>query len=396
LSTATPVMTNGGTSALPETPTEGPSSVPSFHLNTQQVLDMYYRVICMYPSLKAIERSDLEYHLNNGMVNHELSTMLFAIRTLCEQRIGMMDAAEESMVMARDGLASIFFESSVFVVYTYIYLCIYESGCGRYALARYYFTFVKIYIREGMAEKREEKYEELRKLKRACGLLEMVSNDSLLMDFKQWPATFENIVGFSLPQELVQLLNMDIDITNYKSFFKVIDVIASYSDNGWETASEFELKIHNLLLPFFVKGLKLEVMKKCGNNPALNDERELLAFLQTNTTQDELFPILCTAPLTSFVVTTAQIHLDIVKSIERGERVNPSSILLQTSDGLTIPLLIDYYDILQKDQRALQSLSKKYKKVELFHSSLLKELSNIVHIRLVHQLDELQNGIVLH
>jgi len=366
------------------------------HLSSQQVLDMYYGLMCGFAPLKAIERIDLEHYLANAETepSQDLNAMMFSIRALCEQRVGMMETAEESMELARKALAPIFFENmNYYVISTFVFLALYESGCGRLKTTRYYLTFVKNYIEEFSKETAPEKYEELRKLRRVLGVVELstASDNDILSDLKRWPSSFEKYIGMPLPDELYQLLSQDVTPHNYKAFLKFVEVMGQLAQNLIKL-TDAEVRLHDFIFPLFMNGLRLEVLKKSGNEQLLMEE---CATMITNSTEHELFPF-CPPIVVAFVASAARVHLGIVKAIERGERRNPERCLLTTHDGETIPITVDYYTILQKDQRALNVLNKKYKKVALFHGDLLEEMTTIVHQRLLNQLGELQGVLRLH
>ena len=390
-----PVATSSSSSS--ESIEEEAPHVGIKHLGTSQVLDMFYEILCCFPDIVPISRPELEQYLNGlqkgeHSPSHELNSLLFSIRALCEQREGMHEAAEESVALTLSALSPIFDNITSFrTVSSYIYLSMYESGCGRMKSARHYLTFVKFYMQELEQENNEEKYGELRELRRVFGMLELhcTFGENILVEFKLWPSAFEKYVGMPLPNELKELLSQDIDQNNYKSFLKIVDLIAQFSSVCSHSQSEFQLKVHEFSFPIVLNGLRLEVLKKSGQEQA---QAERCAMFITNCTEHELFS-LCPPLLIIFMVSAATLHLEIIKSIERGERINPVRMLTYNPEGEATSVFIDYYSVIQKDQRALQLMNSKFKKVELFHGELLRELTNIVHERLRDQLNVLKGKV---
>ena len=375
-----------------ESPTE-----TTKHLTQQHVLDMYYDALACFTNVKAIERTELESYLNHldSDLSYYLNSLYFSIRALCEQRCGMMDAAEESMLFSRTALGNVFYDhSNFFVVCTYCYLSLYESGCGRLKSARFYMELVKFYYSELVKENRPEKVEEMRNLNRMLSAVEMncQHDHGILASLKKWPESFERLVGVPLPEEWRQVLTQDITLFNYKSVLNIIDMLAQLGHQlkGIHGYSEQVLKLHDMTFPLILNGLRIEILELVNCDAEIKEE---CALSVTRQTENELFSY-APSGVVPFVVAAAKVHLNIVKSIEKDERMHPTSCFVRSSTNDYVPILVDYFDILQKDLKALQVLSKRYKKVTLFHSELLDDITTTLHRRLLaNHLDQQQEQI---
>ena len=338
---------------------------PIVHLTLQQVLDIYVNVLYGMFSLMAVPPNDLEQYFTEMQVgmplSHDVNALIYSIRALCEQMKGMLDAANESVKLALSELAHTFHVLNRNTVPTYSYLSFYESGFGRLKNARFYLTFGKAYVQE-LEENPDENYDKLRVAKRGIAIWELNCSGDNILDFKRWPESFEKNVGVPLPPELSDLFHREIDASNYQVFLQVAELLPQLSLN------DPLLKIHvesrrsqEFWFSVVIHGFRLQILKQCGCESEL---AEKTALILTDCFENEYF-CWCTPLTLSVVICVAQYHLELVKSIERGEK-----IAFQTS--------VNYYTVLQKDLHALQSLNNKLKRVELFHGDLLKEMSEVI------------------
>ena len=366
-----------GSSPITNTPaTIHPSSLERLeqhaHLNCQQVLDMYYYALCMFPQVCAIERPELEHHAQTFDLDNPIFILYITIRSLAEQMCAMPESAEESMCVARNAVGNMFFDhSNMYVAVSYMYLSLYESGCGRLINARFYKEFVKFHINQHA----NEKY--LKPFRKMFILTDMSTDDddNLLSGIARWPFTFK-ITNFPAPEQTLRVLTQEVNSSNFVSIMKIIDMVVdtvrNMDKNTLETRS---LTLQDITVTTYFNGLKMAILKKvCLNQP----EIEKLALAITSTTEHELFSFAPTV-LVPIVAEATKIHLSIVQSIMAGKRMNPSRCLIDVSTGGQVSILVDYFDILRKDLSALQVLSNKFSRVKLFHSSLMNQVENILN-----------------
>ena len=71
----------------------------------------------------------------------------------------------------------------------------------------------------------------------------------------------------------------------------------------------------------------------------------------------------------------SQFHLNICKEIEQGKKPRKSTV--KTSSGQV--LTFDYFNLLEKDLRAMEMLNKRYKRVSMFHGEMISEMRDIIN-----------------
>jgi len=371
---------------------------PQKHLDKRKVLDLFYNVFNSETPI--IERKEFENYLasksnntkeddidevtndNDVMPNKkEVFALFLALKAICEQRSGMPDLAEESMKRARDAISKIFDEhSNFYVACTYAFMSIYESGCGRVKTARYYLQSVNFYFDEMSEEEQNSLTVFQKNLKRIKGFAVVCSgNDTHLSSLlKDWPNLFEKALGIQLPSEWKAIISQDIGITNYLPILKIIDamyhMLRLYIA---KSRAEKNVKIFDMAAPIVMGGMRIAILNTVNRGKDIIEESALRITLCT---ENELF-IFVPPPIVAHVAAAAKVHLHIVRSIEKGERENPEVTMVPSiTYGKESTLsTVDYYEILAKDLRALNILSKRYKKVALFHKAMMQEMEDIIH-----------------
>jgi len=172
-----------------------------------------------------LERIEFENKLSKEQVDEEYLALFYAIRTLCEQRMEMVDAAEESMELSKSALGKIYYDhTNAFVVFSYAYLSVYEAGCGRLQDAKLCMSIVVKYIDE--MKGRSDKANNVLLLRKLFGMVTMSCVDQdVLSHFKMWPITFEKFFGTQLPQDWNNVLQQEVTESNYKCFMNITNII---------------------------------------------------------------------------------------------------------------------------------------------------------------------------
>ena len=354
------------------------------HLDRNKVFDLFYNIF--HVGSGVIEKKEFEMLLDTkDHPDRKPAKILYlAIKALGEQRLGMQELAEDTMKQARTMLTKFFDQHSNFlVVCAFAILSLYESGCGRLRTAKYYLKPVEFYFGEMTTEEAASLTLQQRNLKKVQILARVwIGNSDHLAMLKVYSEMVESH-GMTVSQEYKDILAQDVGPNNYYSIMKAVDVMFEKVRNY--LGEKPQLKATSQVIDIMVIcGFRIAILKHVGKG---RDVIEDCALRITNMTQHEYFSILPSC-IVSHVILAARVHLDIVKTIERGERENPVLAVSQSDHKQIAPELtfLDYYDILAKDFRALTSLAARFKKVNLFHRDLLTEIEEVLHQRLELQL----------
>ncbi|KAG2385726.1 hypothetical protein C9374_003541 [Naegleria lovaniensis] len=373
---------------------------PEKHLDKRKVLDIYYNVFTEH--MIVIERKEFESYLSTRTSSNsardedeeiitnfnetevmpnkkEVYVLFLCIKAVCEQRVGLVDLAEETGKKARDALSKIFDEhSNFYVACAFAYLSIYEAGCGRLKTAKYYLNSLNFYFDELSQEEEEHMTLHQKNLKRLRSFANICAkNDQgVLQLLKEWPGVYEKLLGITLPTEWKTLLAQDLTINNYMAVINVVESLLKVVRlHIIKSGTVKNLKIYDMGQVFVSNGIKIGILSAVNRGKELIEECALKITLATEL---ELF-VFVPPPIVAHCAAAAKVHLHIVKAIENGERQNPEIGMVPSVSGGEPTLgTIDYYEILSKDLRALNILSKRYKKVSLFHKSLMNEMEDII------------------
>ncbi|KAF0982742.1 hypothetical protein FDP41_010721 [Naegleria fowleri] len=364
-------------------------------LTKKHVIDIYFRMICDHFII--IDRALLEKHILHKSSDDEVESDLpykkemqcfyFVIQALVEQRLGMGDQAEKTARKARDMLSKLFDEVSNYVVAcAYASLGAYEIGSGRVKLSKFYLRNAKFYFEE-MDETEKQKLNEYEKaLQKYLSSIDIVNADSELginTFIHNFPKVFEYTTGHPLPQEIVKATQQEVSPSNCLDYLKIIEMVASYLNKYFRSLAaknrtEREMEIYdrgsNLCQSVLLNGLRVGVLTKAGYGKQLIEESSLRI---SYSSESEFFPFLPVIVI-PHVALASRIHLQICKKIENGTRQNNQKGLL--SDGHSYGP-VDYFEILTKDYRALNVLSKRFKRVSLCYGSLMDEIGQMLKKR---------------
>ncbi|KAF0976685.1 hypothetical protein FDP41_003980 [Naegleria fowleri] len=373
---------------------------PEKHLDKRKVLDLYYNVFT--ENMIVIERKEFENYLSmrtstnsardeeEEIINSlneteimpnkkEVYVLFLCIKAVCEQRVGLVDLAEETGKKARDALSKIFDEhSNFYVACAFAYLSIYEAGCGRLKTAKYYLNSLNFYFDELTEEEEQNMTPYQRNLKKIRSFVNICAkNDQgVLHLLKDWPGVYEKILGITLPTEWKTILSQDLTVNNYMAVINVVEALLKVVRlHITKSGTVKNLKVYDMGQTFVSNGVKIGILSAVNRGKELIEECALKITLATEL---ELF-VFVPPPIVAHCVAAAKVHLHIVKAIENGERQNPEIGMIPSITGGEPTLgTIDYYEILSKDLRALNILAKRYKKVSLFHKSLMNEMEDII------------------
>ena len=132
-----------------------------------------------------------------------------------------------------------------------------------------------------------------------------------------------------------------------------------------------------MVVPMIMHAMRISILSRVNKGKEIIESSALAITLLT---ENEQF-ILAPSFVVPHVVLATTIHLQIVKSIEKGERENIEPVQFPNETNMFEVELIDYYDLLGKDLRAINILASRFKKVELFHLDLMREIEEIMQRR---------------
>jgi len=330
------------------------------HLTKRQVLDIYFQ---MYPTSARDSHILLERSIEEATNGSIVHVFFMVMQAVCEQHVGLKDLAEESMELARQAIAPYFDKyTNLMLSCGFALIAYYEAGCGRVKSARLYLQFVELYFKELEQEQLNCHQIALRNMLEVAPRW-LQQNDNYL----------EVIMWSKLKSDPVHQIT-EVNPLNYVhklTMFNTDTVI----DDLKNTVSKDMLHIVGPIIVYAMRmGILIQVNKR-------RDIVEDCALAITQLTENEKF-ISVPSFIVSQVALAAKVHLQIVKSIERGERENPVLVKTHGKDMFGVDV-VDYYDVLGKDLRALQLLASRFKKVELFHSDLMKDIEELRQRKLV-------------
>ncbi|KAL9646143.1 hypothetical protein ABK040_008020 [Willaertia magna] len=354
------------------------------HLTKRNVIDIYYSVIC--EGCPCIERQELENYIfptNDNLPNRkEIETLFYSIQSLCEQRLGLLEVAEESSKKAKKGLSKRFDQiENYYIAATFTMLAIYEFGNNNINLSRYYLNATNFYfeLKEG---KELNKYES--GLKTTITLFKIthltsvgITDDSLMQQSaKGLTEVFNCVTGKTIHPQVLEVLFKTIaqlDESNVKSFVESIDLFGQEVHKIMlEKIKESRTKdvfegIDHLMHNLISNSWKIIAFSQVGTE---NDLIEESAAKITELTENELFPYLSFAVI-PFIMISSKIHLKLCK-IAIVENNGPK---LCKFSGL------DYFELLKKDLRAINIFANKFKRVYVVYGPIIKEMEEVLLLK---------------
>ncbi|EFC42063.1 predicted protein [Naegleria gruberi] len=334
----------------------------------RKYLDIYEE---MMSEIWVINPKELETYLlskDDSLPNcKEVKAMFMAIKAQIEQETLASPTADESARKARDALSKIFDEhSNFYVASAYAYLACYEIGCGKLKTARFYLKFVEFYLDENpIDDLKATKYQiNLKKFKQVL-TCEAKSENTAMGMLKDWHEIAEKHIGVKFPKEWSMILDQKLTESTYVIFIQMLDAVISIC-KGMMMKNQRVSGTLNDIAEIVGNGLKIRIYTEMNRGKDKIEECALKITTTTESGQLSFSPSFLIAPIAA----ACKIHLQIVKLIEKGDRKNCD---------VSSPLgAIDYYQVLSKDLRALQILSKRYKGVQLFHHNMIKEIETII------------------
>ena len=318
---------------------------------------------------------DLDYRpmFENGIENCDPGTALhvlfLALQAVCEQQMGMKDLAEETMQQAREGISRFFDHHSDFLIAcTFTFLSYYEAGCGRVKNARYYIQSVEFYFKELEDTALSIHQVRLKQvLATAYGWIQ--KNDDHLELIQTWPTMLETATHQRVPHEWRSILEKDVTPSNYVTILRTVETVYD------SLQEKFPKNVLAIAKPMLLSAIRIAIFARVNKGRELIEECALAITLLTENENFTMTPV----TIVPHVALAAKVHLQIVKSIERGQRENPVVVRMPFSKEFELES-IDYYQILMKDLRALYLLASRFKKVDVFYSGLIREIEGILQM----------------
>ena len=349
------------------------------HLDRTKVLDLFYNIFGL--TNPVIERKQFEQLLSDG--KDDVKTMYLAIRAMCEQHVGLNELAEDSIKQTRSRLTSSFDQySNFYIVCAYLFMSLYESGCGRMKTARFYIRSVDFYFEEMSIEESMALTTYQINLRKLLAMAQVwIGNGDHLAMLKEWSLLLEKH-GIQVPTECRTLLEQDVSIENYIAILKTVELLVELSYQKYQSSSPKSEKFFDLFKlaqPIIISSFRIAILSHVNRSRNIVESNALRV---TQSTQHELFNMMPPV-VVSHIVLASRVHLDICRSIQRGERENP--VLMEVpitsifGDNATTLELTDYFQVLEKDFRALRILSIRFKKVSLLYGDLMEEIEQVLY-----------------
>ncbi|KAF0978618.1 hypothetical protein FDP41_002438 [Naegleria fowleri] len=382
-------------------------SIKKVKLNTLQT---YSEIICMgTPLFEMKQLEEMMFLSLDELCNNrkDILSFLLSIQALCEQRFGFTDFSEKSIVRAKQILSHVYEDcDNQYVACTFLNFALYFAGEGNKQKARYYLSCVdnfiselKIYangrnLQEALKERQQTMGSDVVLILKNFLVFKYVtdlvaSQMNPLPDSKTIEETFSLLVGLSLPQEFRKTMasntlqdpNMLEDrIKGMEAIYNLIHISCKQ-----EVASDFIQSIYDFVRQVVIGGLRIAyiALAKPEVSTDVNKWTILLeqsALHLSELTQSELFHFISPL-LTPFFLLAFNANLEVAKLIERGERSNncpfPNFDDMTRIEGLHVMYprqlahsVVDYFQVVERDLRALRLLSTRYKYVSEFADTI--------------------------
>ncbi|EFC40532.1 predicted protein [Naegleria gruberi] len=300
----------------------------------------------------------------------ERNALYWSIQALCNQSCGKSNLSEECAMKSRNFLSKSFNPSFILVSYTHLNLGLFEIGRGNMELSNFHLHCCKFGNLVNQS-----------RLKRTISFLEQFSFGEMdALNFaSRLPSVFEFICGITLSSQLVTLLQQKITKENCNEIINtgseivklcISTILSRNTDSNSEDSPSNSFEFTQTLL---IEGLKLGVYVSSLSRTDLIEECSLrITYLCETDSFNH-----CSLFSIPFIVMATRVNLQVVKGIKNGSRMNN-----QISFGeLGILQPIDYYEILQRNQNALNLLNSRFSLVSVVHGKLMKSLDEILSNR---------------
>jgi len=383
------------------------------HLSKRNVIDFYYEIASDgYP---LIERKELEHYIltpqneeNKDLFPHkkEMFALFLSIRSLCECRYGLTELAEKTAQRAKSALSKMFDQfENYFLACTYGNLAIYEGWSGRYQNSKFYIQILSFFIKAQYSDesKREKMSDCEKNLESLIFYFDKILGDDLQKLSTQaivyrMPEIYYFLTGETFPEQWTAITQQEITQDNCFEIWSVIEMtiekFKKISKEGLESpnsmpcmscfkyGSEY-IAIVDPLFALIIGALRISIISK-SSNLSVRDIIERTALEITSITEHTYYPLFPPDVLPC-VAKAAHVHLTMVNSMMAHNNFVHNNV--------------DYFEILQKDLRAFNVMSKRYKFVPLYFKDLVSEIEQAISLvktrRVVTELclDRQQNSI---
>ncbi|KAL9652507.1 hypothetical protein ABK040_000079 [Willaertia magna] len=346
-------------------------------------VDDYYKST----SMPLVDQRSVEQLFFSDRRNTEANCLLYSIHMLMCQRKGYKEEAERAFEKTRALLSTVFDQwRSFLIACTYCNLSIYCSGEGNDADAVFYLSFVDYYFTQ-LKEKYNMNQQNLKYLKSIAEMAagvgvgnekpigdELVSALTTSGINKQCQHDVANLlVGFykyttgqkKVPPELLQITSQNINqdtVYLYLTLFDMISkLVTTHESNRQRNMTPEQESISQAICDAFINGTRVLILQQCGyKGKVLEDAANRIAEIFSNE-----ISIGFASPLyISAVAASCMVHLGIITEIENGERLNYENN-------------VDYYSMIDKDLKAMNSLEKQFGRVRKRYSQIIQQLENI-------------------
>ncbi|KAL9645468.1 hypothetical protein ABK040_002664 [Willaertia magna] len=340
----------------------------------RMTIDMYFDIISAgHPYLPKQELESLETnekHLGN-------LSFMFSLQALCYQRFGFFKQANDSFQKAKQLLSSASFDewNQFNIACTYCNLSLYCGAEGNEEGAKFYSNAVDFYIKD-YSFKQKQNPEQLKALIQMKKISDIsfengyVGDETNLNDVSKFLLAVYQYATSSereIPNEILNIARKDINEQTLTQYLSLLDCVMKmmfiYESKG-EHFSKTQQKLTKFIYFTLFNGMKILILKKVylKNNLEIEQCAERITMLTR-------LPIFSFAPsfLVEPVALATNIHLELIKEIENGERDNSQEFSITR--------------LLRKDLEALTFLKTRFHKVAKKYKELMEEAENVINQR---------------
>ena len=309
-----------------------------------------------------------------------------AVSAYAEQVSAHLTLAEETIRRAELEIANISLDHFTHFYFSCAchYVAFYYMGAGKCKKTSYYMNQGSFYFLE--LDREMNFYE--RNLKKIPAFMRGPKLD-LLGDFsslmQSLPKMFEITTDRKLHEELSggiwdYLKQGHVTRENYGLYLQILDIVQTalgrYRMDLIKKTVDCQIdtyfKLEELHDTIILSGMKMFFLSKVPDLSLMANIEELGLTISL-ATENELFPYV-SAAVTSALAFVCHHHLNTYKTIISEGR--PRILTLTSSSNKE--LVIDYLSVLKKDYRALDLLSKRYKRIVLQNGDLLQEMEQVL------------------
>ena len=169
--------------------------------------------------------------------------------------------------------------------------------------------------------------------------------------------------------EIWNTLCEDVTASNFLNVLKCVPTVYSL------LKSSIPSSLLEIVEPMVLAGMRIAILSRVNSGREIIEECALIITTLTEHYNFSLTP----ASIVQYVALASRVHLQIVNNIQQGLRENPVLVRKPISNAYEIEV-VDYFEILSKDLRALYSLRNRFKKLDLYYKELIIEMEHALQL----------------